>query len=45
MAGAELYSDALATGNIGFDEGHVLYFFTSRTEAHRMVTEGWLKKH
>jgi hypothetical protein len=28
----------------GIDEGHVIYFFTSRTEAHREVTERWLKK-
>ncbi len=45
MADAELYADALDTCNKCFDEGHILYFFTSRTEAHRVVTEGWLKKH
>ena len=27
------------------DEGHKIYFFTSRTEAHRSNTESWLKEH
>jgi hypothetical protein len=45
MLTAELYPDALVTLNKWFDEGHVIYFFTSRTEAHREVTEAWLKKH
>jgi len=45
MLTAELYPDALATLNKWYDEGHVIFFFTSRTEAHREVTETWLKKH
>ena len=45
MVDAELYPDALTTCNKWFDEGHVLFFFTSRTEAHRAVTEAWLGKH
>lgn len=42
MATAELYPDALATLNRWFDQGHIIYFFTSRTEEHRAVTEKWL---
>ncbi|MGB3870149.1 MAG: phosphoheptose isomerase [Flavobacteriales bacterium] len=45
MEDAELFPDAMETCNKWFDEGHVIYFFTSRTEAHREVTERWLKKH
>ena len=39
------YPDALETMTKWYDEGHVLTFFTSRTEEHREVTEIWLKKH
>jgi len=39
------YPDALETMAKWYDEGHVLTFFTSRTEEHRKVTEIWLKKH
>ena len=39
------YPDALKVINKWFAEGHVITFFTSRTEQHREVTEGWLKKH
>jgi hypothetical protein len=45
MLTAELYPDALITLNKWYDEGHVIFFFTSRTEAHREVTEAWLKLH
>lgn len=45
MLTAELYPDALETLNKWFDEGHVITFFTSRTEEHREYTEIWLKKH
>jgi hypothetical protein len=44
MATAEVYPDALATLNRWYDEGHIIFFFTSRTEAHRKVTEDWLNK-
>lgn len=43
MATAELYPDALKVINEWFDEGHVITFFTSRTEDHRAVTTKWLK--
>lgn len=39
------YPDALETLNKWFDEGHVITFFTSRTEEHRAITETWLKEH
>ena len=39
MATAKVFPDALAQVNKWCDEGHVIYFFTSRTEAHREVTE------
>lgn len=45
MADAQIYPDALETCNRWYDEGHIICFFTSRTEAHREVTEAWLKKH
>ena len=39
MPHAKVYPDALVTLNKWFDEGHIITFFTSRTEAHRIVTE------
>jgi len=45
MLTAMVYPDALITLNKWFDEGHVICFFTSRTEEHREYTEIWLKKH
>ncbi len=45
MEDAGLFPDALERCNTWYDEGHVIFFFTSRTEAHRAVTERWLDKH
>lgn len=39
------YPDALAMINKWYEEGHLICFFTSRTEAHREITEQWLNKH
>lgn len=39
------YPDALKIINKWFEEGHSIYFFTSRTEEHRTVTEAWLNKN
>lgn len=39
------FPDALETLNKWYDEGHIICFFTSRTEEHREVTERWLNKH
>ena len=45
MSTAKLFPDALETLNKWYDEGHVICFFTSRTEEHRTVTEQWLKNN
>lgn len=45
MVTAQLYPDALITINKWYDEGHIITFFTSRVEDHRLVTEEWLKKN
>ena len=45
MATCEPFPDALDTLNKWYDEGHIITFFTSRTEDHREVTEAWLDKH
>ena len=45
MAACEPYPDAVETMKRWYDGGHILTFFTSRTEEHRGVTEAWLKKH
>jgi len=39
------FPDALKIINKWFEEGHSIYFFTSRTEEHRAVTEAWLNKN
>ncbi len=45
MGTCEPYPDALAICNKWYDEGHIITFFTSRTEEHREITEYWLKKN
>lgn len=45
MADAQLFPQALERINKWYDEGHIITFFTSRTEKHRPVTEQWLSKH
>jgi hypothetical protein len=45
MQHVQPFPDALEILNKWYDEGHVITFFTSRTEAHREVTEAWLDKH
>lgn len=44
MVDVAAYPDALEIINTWYDEGHIITFFTSRTEAHREITETWLKK-
>lgn len=39
------YPDALKIINKWYEEGHLITFFSSRTEEHREITEKWLKKH
>lgn len=45
MSTCEPFPDALKTLNNWYDQGHIITFFTSRTEEHREVTENWFKKH
>ncbi len=45
MVMCEPYLDALETLNKWYDEGHIITFFTSRTEETRRITEDWLKRH
>lgn len=45
MLTAKAYPDALKTLNKWYDEGHIICFFTSRTEEHREYTERWLKEN
>jgi uncharacterized HAD superfamily protein len=39
------YPDALKILNKWYDEGHIITFFTSRTDVHRVITEDWLNKY
>jgi len=45
MATANVYPDALVILNKWYDEGHIITFFTSRTEEHREVTVKWLAEN
>lgn len=39
------FPEALDILNGWYDEGHIITFFTSRTEKQREITERWLDKH
>jgi|TARA_B110000240_G_scaffold111259_1_gene124955 hypothetical protein len=39
------YEGSVETLNKWYNEGHVITFFTSRTEEVREITETWLNKH
>ncbi|MFL2585584.1 MAG: phosphoheptose isomerase [Parvicellaceae bacterium] len=39
------FPDALKVLNRWYEEGHIITFFTSRTEEHRAYTEKWLEMH
>lgn len=45
MATCEPFPDALEVLNRWHEEGHYIYFFTSRKEEHKKVTEDWLDRH
>ena len=45
MLTAQVYPDALETLNRWYEEGHIICFFTSRTEEHRTYTEIWLREN
>jgi len=39
------FPDALKIINKWYEQGHIITFFTSRTEEHREITEKWLRKN
>ena len=45
MATCLPFEDAKITCNKWYEQGHMICFFTSRTEEHRAVTQAWLKQH
>ena len=45
MSDCEPYKGSVQIINRWFTEGHIITFFTSRTEEHREVTETWLNKN
>ena len=45
MSTAKVFDEALEVLNKWYDEGHIITFFTSRVEDHRVVTEKWLKNN
>lgn len=45
MIDARVYEGAVETINGWYGQGHIITFFTSRTESHREVTELWLKNN
>lgn len=45
MVTCEPWLDALKIINKWYDEGHIITFFTSRTEETREITLTWLDKH
>lgn len=45
MATCLPYEGAVETINSWYDEGHIITFFTSRTDEHESITKGWLEKH
>ncbi|MBP7173617.1 MAG: phosphoheptose isomerase [Cloacibacterium sp.] len=45
MVTCKPFPDALETINKWYDEGHIICFFTSRTEDLREITETWLKEY
>jgi len=45
MPTAAVFPGAVDKLNKWYDEGHIITFFTSRTEKLRAVTEKWLKKN
>ncbi|MGB3084932.1 MAG: phosphoheptose isomerase [Saprospiraceae bacterium] len=44
MITVEPYPDAIQVINQWYDEGHIITFFTSRTDAHKEITENWLNR-
>ena len=45
MVVVDPYKNSVKTINEWYTEGHIITFFTSRTEEHRELTQNWLDKH
>ena len=45
MASVYPYDGSVEMINKWYDDGHIITFFTSRTEEHRNITTLWLNKH
>ena len=45
MVTARVYPDALAIINAWYEEGHIITFFTSRTQEHFAITTEWLNRN
>lgn len=45
MRRARPFEDSIKEINRLYDEGHLICFFTARTDEHRRPTEEWLKRH
>jgi uncharacterized HAD superfamily protein len=45
METCEPYEGSIDMINKWYDQGHIITFFTSRTDSHREVTTKWLDKH
>jgi len=45
MSDCEPYDDSVEIINGWYDEGHIITFFTSRTDEHEIVTKQWLDKY
>lgn len=45
MLDSKPYEGSVEMINSWYQEGHIITFFTSRTEEHRAVTEIWLQKN
>jgi hypothetical protein len=45
MATCLPYEGSVDMINTWYDDGHVITFFTSRTDEHEIVTKQWLDKH
>jgi len=39
------YEGSVEMINAWYDEGHIITFFTSRTDEHEIITKQWLDKH
>jgi hypothetical protein len=45
MSDCEPYDGSVDIINGWYNEGHIITFFTSRTDEHEIVTKQWLDKH